>query len=119
MSEAGALGAAFGASVATQDNVAEHHWICPNCDLTWVTHEREPHVPFHPCRGLKGIQAPFIPDRTKAKIIAVEREDWVGKEMVRTDGEGRPIMAVVTIRDDGEDRAIMAPTAQGDLHGMD
>jgi hypothetical protein len=111
-------GTAFGATVRT-DAPAEHHWICPNCDVEHVTVEVEPHTPFHPCLGLFGLQAPLIPDRTKARIVAVVREDYIGGELVTTDGEGRPIMAVVTTRDDGEDRAVMAPTAQGETHGLD
>jgi hypothetical protein len=63
--------------------------------------------------------APFVPDNTKAKIEVVTREDYVGKEIVTEDAEGRPVMSVVTTRDDGQDCTIMAPTAQGELHGMD
>jgi hypothetical protein len=97
----------------------EHHWTCPNCTVTHVTHTPEPHTPFHPCRGLRGLMAPFVPDRTRCKIVAVERDDYVGDEDVALDGEGRPVMAVLTIRDDGQDCAIMAPTAQGEAHGLD
>jgi hypothetical protein len=42
----------------------------------------------------------------------VEREDYVGKEIVRVDANGRPIMAVKTIRNDGEDCHVFAPTAR-------
>jgi hypothetical protein len=89
----------------------EHHWVCPNCDQVHVTHEREPHTPFHPCRGLRGLTAPFVPEGTKCKVESKEREDYVGKELVQTDGEGRPVMSVVTTRDEGQDCAVMAPTA--------
>lgn len=80
-----------------------------------MSHEREPHTPFHNCWGLRGIMAPFVPDRTRCKIIAVEREDYVGREDVRLDGEGRPVMAVVTLRDDGQDCTVFAPTARADM----
>ena len=105
----------------TGPNFPTQHWVCPNCTAVHVSNERGPHTPFHPCPGMKGILAPFIPDRTKAKIVVVEREDYVGKEQVTTDGEGRPVMAVVTTRDDGEDCAIMAPTAtaSGGANGLD
>jgi hypothetical protein len=53
----------------------------------------------------------MIPEGTGCKVQAVEREDYVGKEMVQTNGEGRPIMSVVTVRDDGQDCAVFAPTA--------
>ena len=79
-------------------------WCCPNCDASHVTREARPHTPFHPCRGLRGLTAPYVPAGTKAKVEAVERGDYVGKDHVQTDGEGRPVMAVVTTRDDGEER---------------
>jgi hypothetical protein len=44
-------------------------------------------------------------------VEAQEREDYVGKELVQTDGEGRPIMSVITTRDEGQDCAVLAPTA--------
>jgi hypothetical protein len=48
---------------------------------------------------------------TKAKVEAVERGDYIGRELVQSDGNGRPVMAVVTTRDDGQDCAVLAPTA--------
>lgn len=93
----------------------EHHWECPNCPATHVTREQRPHTPFHPCAGLRGLTAPFVPAGTKAKVEAVERGDYVGRELVQTDGEGRPVMAVVTTRDDGQDCAVLAPTAVGSI----
>lgn len=90
----------------------EQHWECPNCELTQVTHEAQPHTRFHSCRGLRGLTAPMVPAGSDVKVEAVEREDYVGQEVVTTDGEGRPIMAVVTTRADGSnDCAVMAPCA--------
>jgi hypothetical protein len=59
--------------------------------------------------------APMVLEGTKAKIVAVEREDYLGadKDNVRYNDDGRPIMSVVTTRDDGQDCAVMAPTATG------
>jgi len=91
----------------------EHHWVCPNCEATHVTHETRPHTPFHACKGLRGLSAPFVAAGTRAKVEAVERGDYVGTEQVQTDGEGRPVMSVVTTRDDGQDCAVLAPTAIG------
>lgn len=48
---------------------------------------------------------------TKCKIEAVERQDYIGREDVRLNADGRPIMAVVTTRDHGNDVAVYAPTA--------
>jgi hypothetical protein len=90
----------------------EHHWSCPNCTDTQVTREARPHTPFHACRGLRGLSAPFVPAGTACKVEAREREDWVGRELVQTDGEGRPVMSIVTTRADGSnDCAVLAPCA--------
>lgn len=85
-------------------------WWCPNCPL-----ELRVDVPvdnrFHACHGLKGLTAPMVPRGERAKVEAVGREDYVGAEQVQTDGDGRPIMSVVTTRDDGQDVVVFAPTA--------
>jgi hypothetical protein len=90
----------------------ERHWSCPNCTFTDVTHEAQPHTRYHACKGLKGLSAPMVPAGSKAKVSAVEREDYIGTEQVQTDAEGRPMMAVVTEREDGSnDVTVFAPTA--------
>ncbi|TAJ21844.1 MAG: hypothetical protein EPO65_00660 [Dehalococcoidia bacterium] len=89
----------------------EHHWTCPNCSATHVTREARPHTPFHSCRGLRGLTAPFVAAGTKAKVEAREREDYVGADRAAVDGEGRPVMSVVTTRDTGQDCAVLAPCA--------
>jgi hypothetical protein len=88
-----------------------HRWECPNCTATHVTHDPRPHTPFHPCRGLRGLSAPLVPAGTRCKVEARDREDYVGREQVQTDGEGRPVMSVVTVRDEGQDCAVLAPAA--------
>lgn len=89
----------------------ERHWECASCDATHVTKRADVHTPMHPCRGLKGLTMPFLPAGTKAKNVAVEREDYVGAEHVQVDGDGRPIMSVITVRDDGQDCTVYAPAA--------
>lgn len=93
----------------------ERRWECPNCDATDITREPEPHSRMHACRGLKGLTAPMIPAGTKAKVCAHEREDYIGREAAQTDGEGRPVMSVVTTREDGQDCVVYAPVAQVDV----
>lgn len=90
---------------------AERHWTCPNCTIAAVTRRPEAPIPFHACKGLNGLNAPLVPDGTRCKVQTIEREDYIGREVVRTDGEGRPVMSVVTTRDDGTDCVIYAPTA--------
>ncbi len=91
----------------------EQRWECPNCDLTDVTREAQPHTRFHPCAGLKGLTAPMVPAGTKCKMVAVEREDYTNGDLVQTDGDGRAVMSVVTVRDDGQDCTVLAATATG------
>jgi hypothetical protein len=93
----------------------EYRWECPNCPLTDVTHEAAPHTRFHACRGLRGLTAPMVQAGTRCKVEAVERGDWVGKELVQVDGNGRPVMAVVTTRDQGQDCAVLVPCAVGSV----
>jgi hypothetical protein len=95
---------------------AVRRWTCPNCTFEDVTTEAEPHSRFHTCRGLKGLSAPMVPAGTRCKVEAREREDYVGSELVQTDGEGRPVMSIVTERWDGSnDVAVLAPCATADL----
>lgn len=96
-------------------NPPEQHWECPNCIFTDVTHETQAHSRFHNCAGLKGLSAPMVPAGTNAKVEAHEREDYVGKDIPQYDGDGRPIMSIVTTRDDGQDCTVLAPTARAGI----
>lgn len=89
----------------------ERRWYCPNCTQTDVTRRADVHQQMHNCRGLRGLIAPLLEVGTAAKVHVVEREDYVGKEIVQLDPDGRPVMAVETVRDEGNDLAVFAPTA--------
>lgn len=93
--------------------VPEQRWECVNCTTTDVTNESQLHTRFHSCRGLRGLTAPMVPAGTRCKIEAVEREDYAGRDIPQLDGEGRPVMAVVTTREEGQDCAVLAPVAIG------
>lgn len=54
----------------------------------------------------------MVPLGEKVGVSIVERGDYIGSELVQTDGNGRPVMAVVTERADGQDCTVFAPTAQ-------
>lgn len=86
-------------------------WECPNCDSIHVRPAGRSGTPYHACRGLRGLSAPYVPAGARAKVEAVERGDWVGREHIQTDGDGRPVMAIRTTRDDGIDCAVLAPLA--------
>jgi hypothetical protein len=93
---------------------AEHRWSCPNCDLEDVTYDAGPHSRFHACRGLYGLSVAMVPAGTRCKIIAVEREEYIGAEDVQYAPEtGRPVAMAVTVRDDGQDCTVFAPCARG------
>lgn len=89
----------------------ERSWECPNCESAARTGDGK--TPMHPCRGLAGLMTPLVPKGTDCKVEAVDRGDYVGQELVQTDGNGRPVMSVVTTRNDGQDCTVYAPTAQG------
>lgn len=87
-------------------------WVCANdCGQTATTTDPRPHSQFHTCPKLRGLTAPMVPEGTRAKVTAHEREDYVGSEQVRTDEAGRPVMSITTERDDGQDVMVFAPTA--------
>lgn len=88
----------------------ERRWECPNCNLQDVTRDARPHTRMHPCAGMGGLTAPMVPAGTRAKVVAVEREDYIGAERVQLH-DGRPIMSVRTTREDGEDCLVFAPAA--------
>jgi len=92
-------------------NPPPRQWVCPNClaeDSTpWDTPNR-----FHKCRALAGITAPMVPAGSRSRVRAVEREDYVGREVVTYDGNRRPVMNVTTDRPDGSnDVIVFAPCA--------
>ena len=89
----------------------ERRWVCSHCQFTDITHEAKPHSRMHSCKGMKLMTIPMMPDGTKAKVELVERDDWVGDELVQLDAEGRPWKSVVTTRDEGQDCAVFAATA--------
>ncbi|MGR6922559.1 hypothetical protein ACU635_50610 [[Actinomadura] parvosata] len=60
---------------------------------------------------MAGLMVPLTPEGVRCDVRAVEREDYVGRELVQLDGNGRPIMAVITEREDGQDCTVYAPTA--------
>ena len=94
--------------------VPESRWECPNCVVTAVTRRAEPHSEFHHCAGLAGMWAPLVPAGSDCKVEANERDDYIGAETVRLDGNGRPIMSIVTTRADGSnDCAVFAGVAGG------
>lgn len=87
-------------------------WECPNCNARDVTNEHMPHTRMHTCPGMKGLTAPMVREGERVRIVANEREDYIGREVVTLDDDNRPIMNIETIRDDGSnDVVVFAPCA--------
>lgn len=97
---------------------AHSRWVCPNCPAELVVKSKLPHSPFHPCPGMRGLEAPMVPEGTKCKVEAKEREDYIGTETVTVNSEGRPIMSIETTRDDGKDVVVFAPCATTEVKGI-
>lgn len=91
---------------------------CPNCTSTLSLPQTPTKPVLHPCRGLKGLLAPMVSAGTPCKVEAIQRDDYIGKDIPHYDGEGRPIMSVVTTRDDGTDCQVMVPTATARLEDI-
>lgn len=94
--------------------------VCPNCQAAAPAQLGRVRPgsgagQFHRCAGLAGMLAPLVPEGMRMQVRAVEREDYIGGERVRLDANGRPIMAVHTLRDDGHDTAVFAPVARADV----
>ncbi|HEY5985580.1 MAG TPA: hypothetical protein VIV12_04240 [Streptosporangiaceae bacterium] len=87
-------------------------WECPNCHVTERTRPLPPNASrFHTCPKLHMLTAPLVRAGTSCKVVACERKDYLRKEQQRAGDDGKPYMAVKTIRDGGEDVAVFAPVA--------
>ncbi len=84
-------------------------WDCPSCDAAARTVDAK--IPMHRCKGMAGLLVPLVPQGQKAKHTAVEREDWVRREKVQFDANGRPTMSVRTETEDSLSTTVYAPTA--------
>lgn len=91
-------------------------WHCPACGQEHLSREARPHTPFHACAALGGLSAPYIAAGQRGEHRVIEREDYVGGELVRL-VDGRPVMSIVTVRDDGQDCTVFAPTATASAEG--
>jgi hypothetical protein len=94
-------------------------WFCPNgCNVAERTLGLPPNASrFHTCQRLHGLTAPLVRRGTACKVEAIEREDYLGSEVVDHGDDGKAYMSVMTTRDDGTDLAVIAPVARGRLGG--
>lgn len=94
-------------------------WVCASgCPVTDRTPGSVPNR-FHSCPALGGLTAPLVPEGSRVRVRAVEREDYARGQLVQCDENGRPYQAVVTDRPDGSnDVLVLAPTARWSAEGM-
>ncbi len=93
-----------------------NRWYCPACRKEDVTTEARPHSRMHVCPAMRSLTVPMLPAGTKAKLELVERQDYIGHEIVQLDPERRrPVQSIVTTRDNGQDATVYAPTARADI----
>jgi hypothetical protein len=92
--------------------VTRQHWACPNCPATDTTALPVANR-YHLCPGLAGgMLAPLVPAGTDCKVTALPREDYLGGEIQRHGGDGRPYGGVAVVRADGSnDLHMFAPLA--------
>jgi hypothetical protein len=67
---------------------------------------------YHNCPRLHSLSAPLVRAGVKAKVEAVEREDYLCKDTQATGDDGKVYMLVRTTRDDGTDLNVNAPVAR-------
>lgn len=66
---------------------------------------------MHECAGKAGFRLPMLAEGERGDIRLIEREDYVGREDVQVDGNGRPIMRAEVEHADGHtDVYAYAPT---------
>jgi hypothetical protein len=61
---------------------------------------------YHNCPRLHSLSAPLVRKGVKAKVEAVEREDYLHQEMQAMGDDGKAYMLVRTTRDEGTDIAV-------------
>ena len=91
------------------------NWSCAKCSAWARTVDDK--LPHHPCPGRAGLMVPLVREGTKAKLVVNEREDYIKKELVQVDGNGRPVMNVTTETDEGINCTVYPPTVKMDLRG--
>lgn len=89
-------------------------WECPACQLRDRTSGPQTNR-YHPCPALGGLTAPMVDvthhdlNPTAQRLRVIDRDDYVGSEIVTTTNTGRPAMAVDLERADGSNDRIVFP----------
>lgn len=89
---------------------AHQDWFCPNCGLTERTKPLAVNEwRYHTCPRLHMLTAPLLRAGEDAKVVAVERENYLGEEIQTTGDDGRPYMGIHTVYADGHNDVIAHP----------
>lgn len=92
-------------------------WVCArDCGSHARTYDDK--LPHHRCKRMGGLMVALIPAGQKAKVEAIERQDYVGDDIVDYT-DGRVIMSTVVTRDDGQDCTAYAPCATATIEKGD
>lgn len=95
-----------------------HMWECEKCSATARTVDAS--MPLHPCPSVAGLMVPLVPPGSKTRHVVMERGDYVGRNRVNTDDNGRPVSAVYTERPDGSfDTCAYPDTAVADADDIE
>lgn len=89
-------------------------WYCPACGAGERTRPYPPNAArMHTCTALHCLTAPMVLAGADCKVTAVERMDYLGREIQATGDDGKPYMAIRTDYADGRnDVAVHAPLAR-------
>jgi hypothetical protein len=92
-------------------------WFCPACGKEDRTRPVPPNsARFHPCPSLHDLSAPLVRAGSDCKLVANERQEYLGREIQATGDDGRPYMSVYTVYADGRnDCVVNAPVARAIL----
>jgi hypothetical protein len=94
----------------------EQVWVCPYCPVSLRTKGHGTRTPLHECAGKAGFRLPMLAQGERGDIRVIEREDYVGREDVQVDADGRPIMRAEVEHEDGHsDVYVYAPTARAEV----
>lgn len=93
------------------------YWHCPHCPA--MAHTTDESTPLHLCPDLAGLAVPLVPEGMKARLVVIEREDYLGKERVTYDGNGRPVVGVITERVHGFDTTVYLTTATASVDDLE
>lgn len=88
-------------------------WVCQHCSCRVQTQGLGVRTPLHPCPAHANFRLPMMAEGERGDLRLHERDDYVGREDVQTDDDGRPIARAEIVHEDGSnDVWVYAPAAR-------